>query len=119
MTFEFEILSAECEFLTGVLAAAEGRLSALAERATNLMDRATVARLRVALYTTLNRSDRAIEVGLQYLRHVDLDWSPHPTDAEVREEYERMQHLLARQPFDQLVDLPLMGPEWQATMNAR
>jgi predicted ATPase/signal transduction histidine kinase/GAF domain-containing protein len=117
MTFELEIRSAECEFLTGALAAADERLSALAKRAANVMDRAAVARLRVALYTTLNRSDRAIDVGLQYMRHVGLDWSPHPTDAEVRQEYERMQRLLARQPFEQLVDLPLLGPEWQATMN--
>ena len=44
-------------------------------------------------------SDRAVEVGLDYLRQVGVEWSPHPTEEEVRREYERMWSQ-AREPHD-------------------
>ncbi len=90
LTFALELHRAECEFLTGALAEAEQRLAALSTRAANTVERATVACLRVDLYTTLDQSSRAIAVGLDYLRHLGIDWSPHPTDEEARREYERI-----------------------------
>jgi predicted ATPase/signal transduction histidine kinase/GAF domain-containing protein len=118
MTFDLELHCAECEFLTGDLAAAEQRLSALSEHAASLVDRAAVTRLRLALYTTLDRSDRAIEVGLAYLRHAGVEWSRHPTDEDVRNEYERTRRLLARRPLEQMLDSPLMSDiDWRATMD--
>jgi hypothetical protein len=81
-----DLKRAECEFLTGELATAEERLSMLSGRAATLVDRAAVTCSRVALYTTLDRSDRAVEVGLEYLRYVGVEWSPHPTDEEVGQE---------------------------------
>jgi PAS domain S-box-containing protein len=72
----------------------------------------------VALYTTLDRSDRAIEVGLAYLRHAGVEWSRHPTDEDVRNEYERMGRLLAQRPLEQVLDAPLMtDTDWRATMD--
>ena len=62
----------------------------LSTRAATTVERATVACLRVDLYTTLDRSDRAVDVGLDYLRHLGIDWSPHPTEEEARREYERI-----------------------------
>ena len=70
LTFALELHRAECEFLTGALAEAEQRLAALSARAANTLERATVACLRVDLYTTLDQSSRAIAVGLDYLRHL-------------------------------------------------
>ena len=90
LTFALEFQRAECEFLTGDLAAAEERLSMLSRRAANLVDRAAVTRLQTELYTTLDQSDRAVEAGLEYLRHVGVDWSPHPTKDDVRQEYKRI-----------------------------
>ena len=53
----------------------------LARRAASLPSTGpTVAWLRVDLFTTLGRSDRAVAVGLDYLRRVGIDWSAHPTD---------------------------------------
>src|SRR6202020_285320 len=113
-----ELKRAECEFLTGELATAEGRLSTLSGQAATLVDRAAVARLRVALYTTLDRSDRAVEVGLEYLRYVGIEWSPHPTDEQVRQECDRMWQLLRGRTIEELLDLPLMSdPAWHATMD--
>ena len=90
LTFALELHRAECEFLTGALAEAEQRLAALSSRAASTVERATVACLRVDLYTTLDQGSRAIAVGLDYLRHLGIDWSPHPTEEEVRREYERI-----------------------------
>jgi hypothetical protein len=58
--------------------------------AESLVDKVSVTRLRLDLYTTLHRSDRAVEICLDYLRSVDINWSPHPTSNEVLLEYERM-----------------------------
>src|SRR5262245_55578235 len=69
IAFRLELGRAECEFLTGQLAAAEERLTALSRRATNTVERATIACLQVDVYTTLDQSARAVTVCLDYLRH--------------------------------------------------
>ena len=97
--FALELHRAECEFLTGELSAAEERLTVLSSRAANTVDRATVACLLVDLYTTLDQSDRAVAVCLDYLRHLGIEWSPHPTEEEARREYERIWST-AWQPLD-------------------
>ena len=56
LIFALELHRAECEFLTGALAEAEQRLAALSARATDPVERATVACLRVDLYVTLDQS---------------------------------------------------------------
>ena len=38
------------------------------------MDLAAVTCVRVNLYTTLDQSDSAVEVGLEYLRRIDANW---------------------------------------------
>jgi serine/threonine protein kinase len=60
LAFELDLHRAECEFLTGTLANADERLSILSARAKDSMDRAEVTRLRLDIYTTLGRSDRAV-----------------------------------------------------------
>jgi PAS domain S-box-containing protein len=118
LAFAMDLKRAECEFLTGELATAEERLATLSGRAATLVDRAAVTCSRVALYTTLDRSDRAVEVGLEYLRYIGVKWSPHATDEDVRQECERMWQLLRSRPIDELLDLPLMNdPDWRATMD--
>ena len=108
---------AECEFLTGDLAAAEERLSMLSRRAANLVDLAAVTCRRIAVYTTLDRPDRAVEMGLEFLRHIGVTWSPHPTDKEAEQEFERIWHQLGSRPIEALLDLPQMSdPAWCATI---
>jgi predicted ATPase len=118
LTFALAFQRAECEFLTGDFAAAEERLSMLLGRARNLVDSAAVARLRTQLYTILDQSDRAVEAALEYLRRIGINWSPHPTKEEVREEYERIWRQLGSRPIEALVDLPPMtDPACQATLD--
>ncbi|MCA1396258.1 AAA family ATPase [Bradyrhizobium sp. BRP56] len=109
LIFELELHRAECEFLTGALAEAEPRLAMLSARAATTIERARVTCLQVDLYTTLDQGSRAIAVGLDYLRHLGIDWSPHPTEEEVRREYERIWSQLGSRTIESLIDLPLMS----------
>ena len=108
LIFELELHRAECEFLTGALAEAEQRLAALSARVATTVERANVACLRVDLYTTLDQGSRAIAVGLDYLRHLGIEWSPHPTEEEARREYERIWSQLGGRAIEELIELPLM-----------
>src|SRR5262249_13762784 len=101
LIFELELHRAECEFVTGALAEADERLAALAPRATTTSQRATVACLRVDLYMTIDQSDRAISVGLDYLRHLGIDWSSQPTEEEARREYERIWSQLGNRTIEE------------------
>src|SRR5437660_5974785 len=111
LTFALALHRGECEFLTGALAEAEQRLAALSSRAENTVSRSTVAGLRVDLYTALDQSSRAIAVGLDYLRHLGIEWSPHPTNEEARREYERIWSQLGSRTIESLIELPLMSDQ--------
>src|SRR5882762_1994215 len=90
----------------------------LRTRAASTVDRATVVCLCADLYTTLGQNARAIAVGLDYLRHLGIHWSPHPTEEEVRQEYDWIRSQLGIRPMEELVDLPMMtDPASLATMN--
>ena len=118
LTFALELHRAECEFLTGELAAAETRLAVLSARASHKVDRAAVTSLQIDLYTTLGQSDRAVAVGLDYLRHLGLDWSAHPTETEARREYQQVWSQLGGRHIEELIDLPLMhDPAALATLD--
>jgi PAS domain S-box-containing protein len=118
LTFALELHRAECEFLTGDLTEAEERLAMLTRRAGNIIDAAAVACAQVALYTTLDRSDRAVDACLQYLRRLGVQWSPHPKEKEVSEEYERLWKQLGSRRIEELIDLPTMTePDWEATLD--
>ena len=118
LAFALELNRAECEFLTGDLAAADEHLAELSQRACNTVERAAVACLRVDLYTALDQSNRAVEVCLDCLRHAGIDLPPHPAETEARREYERVWSQLGSRTIEELVDLPLMtDPESLATLD--
>jgi len=96
---------AESEFLTGEFLAADERLSRLRLRAIGSTDLAAVACLRMALYTR-DRPDRAVEVGLEQLRTFGIEWSAHPSEEEVRAEYDALRQRVGERPIETLVDLP-------------
>jgi len=118
LTFALELHRAECEFLTGELAAAEERLTMLSSRAANTVERATVECLRIDLYTTLDQTDRSVAACLDYLQHLGVEWSPHPTEEEARREYERIWSQLGSRAIEELIALPLMSdPASLATLD--
>src|SRR5262249_38151103 len=108
LIFDVEYLIAHCELLTAQMAAAEERLSMLAQRAKSSHHIAIATRLRLMLYTTLDRSSRAVEVCLEYLRRDGTDWSPHPTHDQVMSEYDQIWSQVANRKIENLIDLPLM-----------
>ncbi len=107
LCFALLLEQAECEYLTGDLLAAEERLAMLSARAADSIERAAVTCARVDLYTNLDRAERAVEVGLEYLRLVGIAWPSHPSDAEVNEEYQRIWQGLGSQSIEALIDSPL------------
>ena len=89
----------------------------LSGRAGELLDLAAITCLQIELYTTLDRSDRSVEVALEYLRRVGVVWSAHPTNEEVEREYERIWQQIGTRPVEALLDLPRMADAlWKATM---
>nr|AWM06134.1 PAS domain S-box protein [Bradyrhizobium symbiodeficiens] len=109
LEFSLEICRAECEFLTRKLTAAERRLDALSARKIDAVKQANVACLLVDLYVTLDQSSRAVAVGLEYLRHVGIDWSPHPTREEASGEYRSIWSNLGGRQIDVLAYQPLLS----------
>jgi len=118
LAFALELHPADCEVCTGALQAAEERLAALSMRAADTVQRCVVAQRRVDLYTMLGAGERAVAVALECLRHVGIDWSAHPTEAEARGEYDRIWYRLGNRAIEDLVGLPLMqDPEALAALN--
>jgi len=111
LAFALELHRAECEFLTGELPAAEKRATMLASRAANTVERAAVECLRIDLYTVLDQIDRVVAAGLDYLRHLGIEWSPHPTDEDARREYQRIWSQLGSRTIEDLIELPLMSDQ--------
>jgi PAS domain S-box-containing protein len=108
LIFSIECLLAECKLLTGNLLSAEDRLSKLAQRAKSSHEMAVVIRLRLTVYTALDRSDRGVEVCLEYLRRDGSTWPLHPTIDEVRLEYDRVWALVGSREIEEFIELPLM-----------
>src|SRR5262249_30538461 len=106
LTSATDLRRAECKFLTANMAAAENRLSMLAQRARTPHDRAIVAGLRLRVYTALDRSDRGVEICLEFLRGRGTHWSPHPNQDEVRREYDLMWSQIGSRRIEQLIDMP-------------
>jgi predicted ATPase len=79
LSFALALERAECEFLTGALAEAGQRLATLS-----------------SLVVTI-------------IRYLGIDWSPHPTEADVRREYERIWSQLGSRAIEELIELPLMS----------
>jgi predicted ATPase len=118
LAFELELHAADCEVYAGALQAAEKRLAALATRAVGAVQQCIVAQRRVDLHAMLGAGERAVMVALEGLRHVGIDWSAHPIEAEARREYERIWSLLGDRTIEDLVDLPLIqDPEARATVD--
>ena len=118
LAFALQLHPADCELCMGALRAAEERLAALATRALGTVQRCAVARRRVDLYNMLGAANRAVDVALECLRHVGIDWSAHPTEAETRREYERVWSRLGGRAIETLSDLPPMqNPETLATLD--
>jgi predicted ATPase/signal transduction histidine kinase len=115
--FAVALLYAECEFLVGHMDVAEAQLLVLSQSCPNVQASAEVTRLRAYLCTMRGQLERSIDVCLEFLCQVGINWRPHPTDSEVDEEGHRLRELAGGLSDDQLHALPPMTDlEHRATM---
>ena len=109
LTFALELNRAECEYVTGQLELAQDRMVALATHTATFVERAAVACLRMDLSLTLDQASLAISVGLDYLGNIGVEWSAHPSEEEVRHEYERIWSQLGTGTIEDLMELPVLS----------
>ncbi|MFL6602433.1 MAG: AAA family ATPase [Steroidobacteraceae bacterium] len=115
--FELGLLRAQSDYLTADLESAEEHLAKLSPHANNLIEQAAITCLGLELYMTANRSDRAVQVALDYLRRIGIQWTPRPGDEEVKAEYEQLWQRIGTRSFDDLIDLPAVrDPQWEGTL---
>ncbi|QDL95978.1 AAA family ATPase [Rhodopseudomonas palustris] len=114
LAFDVEYLIAECEFLTGAMAEAEARLQRLAPLAPTPHARSFVVALQVTLYTAIDRSDRAIETCLAYLRDFGIIWPQHPDRDQAKAEYRLLMERLGGRSIESLIDLPAITDQSRA-----
>jgi PAS domain S-box-containing protein len=118
LIFRLELQRAECEFLTGDADTADRRLAALSLRARGDVDRSEAVCLQIEVCTATSRSNRAVELCLEYLRSVGIEWTSHPTKEQFDKEYDQFVQKLAGRPIEALIDLPrLDDPIQRATLN--
>ncbi len=118
LAFPLELQRGECEFLSGALQVAEERLAGLAAVASNIIDAATVACQRLALYQALDRYDLAVDVSLAFLQRTGITWDRHPSKKDLQPEYQRFWHLLEGREIEALAHLPPMrDPTHRATVD--
>jgi PAS domain S-box-containing protein len=117
LSFSLAYHLAECAFLTGELATANERLAALSRQTAMVADLAAVACLRVAVSMTSGASEHAIQICLQCLDSLGIEWSARPVDEEVQEEYRRLGRHIADHTIEALIELgPMTDPKSVATM---
>src|SRR6202046_4334393 len=118
LIFQLELHRAECEFLTGELIIAAEHMEMLRTRASGAVELAMATCVGIDVCVTLGQMDRAITVSLDYLQHVAIDWPLHPTEEQVRTEYQRIWSQLGGREIEEVIDLPLMSdPASIATMD--
>ncbi|MEX3822566.1 AAA family ATPase [Paraburkholderia sp. BR14262] len=108
LVFALQLNLAECEFLTGRLSVAQERLAVLSSRARTTVEQAQVMCLQMDVYLTLDQSGHAVDVCLEHLRRVGIDWLAHPEESDVQQEYESIRSRLGGRTIGTLIDLPLM-----------
>ena len=109
LVFQLELNRSECEFLTGEPAAAAERVESLRSRAADTVELAVATCVAIDIYTALGQIDYALSVGRDYLRHLAIDWPLHPSEEQVRSEYERIRSQLGSRAVEDLMDLPLIS----------
>ena len=65
--------------------------------------------LGIDIYLAVGQVHRAVAVGRDYLRHLAIDWPVHPTEEQVRSEYQRVWSQLGSRPIEDVIEFPLMS----------
>jgi PAS domain S-box-containing protein len=117
LAFSLRFERAECELLSGNFEEAAQLIADLLQHAALKVDQATAYRLKVLLHTLKSENDQAVNSALSCLRLFGIDIPAHPTQSQVRAEYETVWQILDGRPIESLIDLPMMtDPEMLAAI---
>ncbi|HVH45094.1 MAG TPA: ATP-binding sensor histidine kinase [Labilithrix sp.] len=111
LAFPLHLGWAQCAFLSGERDAARSVLALLRGRARDTRDVASVAVSEIYLHIVRDEILQAIEVALSCLRTFGIDWRVHPTEEDVRREYEAFRASLGDTPIADLATLPPLKNE--------
>ena len=87
---------------------AEQLIRELLSQARSKIDEAAVYHLKVHLHLLKSEIQQTVDTALACLRGFGIDIPAHPTDEQVRTEYEAVWHALKGRTIEDLIDLPLM-----------
>ena len=96
----------QCAYLTGHSDEAEAWTEILLEHAQSDLERADILATRTRQYATLGRMDESIQSGIQGLVMLGMELTEQPTEADIAEERNRVDELLAGRDVSGLVDAP-------------
>jgi PAS domain S-box-containing protein len=108
LQFGLALECAECELLCSNPEAAEQLIEKLLPRAQSKVDEAAVYHLKVHLHLLKSEIRQTVDTALECLRGFGIDMPVHPTEEQVRAEYEALWDALDGRPIERLIDLPLM-----------
>ena len=108
LRFGLALERAECELLCGNLEAADHLIGALLPWAQSKVDEAAVYHLKVHLHLLRSEIQQTVDTALACLRGFGIDLPMHPTEEQVRAEYEAVWDAVNQRTIESLIDLPLM-----------
>lgn len=104
LTFEL----AQCTWLAGDLDEADRLFVELLDKADSRSGKAEILQLKSEVAMTKGDPPRAADDTFAALALFDIDWSLHPSDKEVSEEFDQVWSNLGERTIESLLDLPLM-----------
>jgi PAS domain S-box-containing protein len=100
--------AAEAAYLSDHFEAMERLTHDMLGHARNVVDQARAYEIRVRAYAMQSKYDAALQVGLEGLRLLGVEFPPEPDQAHIQQGMQAMYTLLATQPLETLAALPDM-----------
>jgi signal transduction histidine kinase len=117
LTYGLYFEGAECEWLSGNFVLSEELIATLLKRARTTLEKMAVHAVKAKLHTIRGEMAKAVESGLEALRLIGVDWSPHPAQAQALAAYQGVWQQLGDRELEILRDLPTMASaEMRAAM---
>jgi PAS domain S-box-containing protein len=118
LMFELCLERAECELLRSNFEAAAEFVEALLRNGRSKIDRAEAFRLEMVLQLMRGENCSAVRTALECLQMFGLNLPEHPTEHQVREEYDAVLLRIGDRSIASLIELPrATDPEILAVMN--
>ncbi|MBW8829152.1 MAG: response regulator [Burkholderiales bacterium] len=118
LAFDLSFERAECELLRSNFDVASQFIEELLLRGQSNIDRGEGYRLRMVLQLMQGENPSAVRTALECLQMFGMALPEHPTQSQVRAEYDTVLSTLGERSIVTLIDLPLMDyPEMRAIMN--